>query len=88
MGDALHKKFTGLDGRDDPVLQGASGAISCRLMVGFLVFHQTADQPELTAPQVSRVSGKRQFAPGVSAEKPITLPYVDHEVEDSCIGLD
>ena len=33
MGDALRKKFTGLDGRDDPMLQDARGAISCRLWV-------------------------------------------------------
>ena len=34
MGDALRKTFTGLDGRDNPVLQGAAGAISCRFLVG------------------------------------------------------
>jgi len=33
MGDALRKRFTGLDGRDDLVLQDARGAISCRLLV-------------------------------------------------------
>jgi len=33
MGDALRKVFTGLDGRDDLVLQDASSAISCRLSV-------------------------------------------------------
>ena len=33
MGDALRKMFTGLDGRDDLVLQDASSAISCRLLV-------------------------------------------------------
>ena len=33
MGDALQERFTGLDGRDDPVLQDASSAISCRLLV-------------------------------------------------------
>ena len=33
MGDALRKKFTGLDGRDDLVLQDARHAISCRLWV-------------------------------------------------------
>ena len=33
LGDALHGRFTGLDGRDDPVLQDANGAISCRLSV-------------------------------------------------------
>ena len=34
MGDALRKAFTGLDGRDEPVLPDAAGAISCRLLVG------------------------------------------------------
>jgi len=33
--DALRKNFTGLDGRDDPMLQGGPGGISCRLSVGF-----------------------------------------------------
>jgi len=33
--DALRKEFAGLDGRDDPMLQDAAGAISCRLLVGF-----------------------------------------------------
>jgi hypothetical protein len=33
MGDAFRKMFTGLDGRDDPVLQDASKVISCRLLV-------------------------------------------------------
>jgi len=33
MGDALRKKFTGLDGRDDLMLQDAREAISCRLWV-------------------------------------------------------
>jgi len=33
MGDALRKRFMGLDGRDDLVLQGANRAISCRLSV-------------------------------------------------------
>jgi len=32
LGDALHKTFEGLDNRDDPVLQDASGAISCRFL--------------------------------------------------------
>lgn len=31
MGDALRNQFPGLCGRDDPVLQGARGAISCRM---------------------------------------------------------
>lgn len=38
LGDALRKKFADLDGRDDPMLQGAAGAISCRLLVGFASF--------------------------------------------------
>ena len=33
LGDALHKDFKGLDGRDEPMLQGTRGAISCRLLV-------------------------------------------------------
>ena len=33
MGDAFRKKFSGLDGRDDLVLQDVSSAISCRLWV-------------------------------------------------------
>ena len=33
MGDALRKKFTGLDGRDDPMFGNAVGAISCRFLV-------------------------------------------------------
>jgi len=33
IGDALHNKFTGLDGRDDLMLQDANSAISCRLSV-------------------------------------------------------
>ena len=33
MGDALQKKFENLDGRDDPMLQNTSGAISCRFLV-------------------------------------------------------
>ena len=33
MGDAFHNTYTGLDGRDDLVLQDAGGAISCRLLV-------------------------------------------------------
>ena len=32
--DALHKRFTGLDGRDDPMFQNrVSGAILCRFLV-------------------------------------------------------
>ena len=33
MGDAFRKKFAGLDGQDDLVLQDASNVISCRLFV-------------------------------------------------------
>jgi len=33
MGDALSKRFAGLDSRDELVLQDASGAISCRFSV-------------------------------------------------------
>lgn len=33
MGEALRKQFTGLDGRDDSMLQNTTGTISCRLLV-------------------------------------------------------
>ena len=33
MGNALRKKFKGLDGRDNPMFQNAAGAISCRFLV-------------------------------------------------------
>ena len=33
LGDALRKKFTDLDGQDDPMLQDVAGAILCRLLV-------------------------------------------------------
>jgi len=33
MQDALNKLFTGLDGRDDHVLEDAGGPVSCRLLV-------------------------------------------------------
>ena len=36
MGDALRKQFTGLDGRDKPVLNDANAAIACRLLVWLL----------------------------------------------------
>jgi len=32
MRDALRKRFTGLDGRDDPMFKETAGAISCRLL--------------------------------------------------------
>ena len=43
LGHALRKQFTGLDGRDDPVLQGTTGVISCRLMVWSFTL-STSDQ--------------------------------------------
>lgn len=33
MKRALDRAFTGLDGRDDPVLENANGPVSCRLLV-------------------------------------------------------
>jgi len=33
MQSALDQFFTGLDGRDDPVLENAGGPVSCRLLV-------------------------------------------------------
>ena len=46
MGDAFRKKFTGVDGRDDIVLQDTPGAISCRLWVRSsrqLLLHTSVD---------------------------------------------
>ena len=61
MGAALRKTFTDLDGRDDPMLQDASGAISCRLLVGLLWFsiRPPIRLPELTASKVPRLSCKQ-----------------------------
>jgi len=89
MGDALRKEFTGLDGRDDPVLQEAAGAISCRLLVGLLWSSLTPPvRPlKLSPPQVPGIPGQQQFVPGASTEL-IILPCIDYEVEDSRIGLD
>jgi len=43
LGNALRKEFVGLDGRDEPVLQDAAGAISCRLLVGSSsIYHKIA----------------------------------------------
>ena len=39
--EALRKEFENLDGRDDPVLQDSSGAISCRFMVIPSVPHES-----------------------------------------------
>ena len=56
MGDALRKKFTGLDGWDDPVLQEAASAISCRLLVSLPRFSRLL---ELTPPQVPWISSRQ-----------------------------
>lgn len=53
--DALHKEFTGLDGRDDPMLQDAAGSISCRLLVGRDGFFHRSSRADPS--EVSRVSG-------------------------------
>jgi hypothetical protein len=79
MGDALQKTFTGLDGRDDPVLTDAAGAISCRLLVRLL--WSSTRSLELTASQVSRISRQRQVMSGMSAE-PALQQRVDHRLED------
>lgn len=33
MEDAFRERFTGLDGRDEPMFQNSAGAISCRFLV-------------------------------------------------------
>lgn len=85
MRDALRKEFTGFDGRDDPVLQGAASAISCRLLVGLL--WPSIRPLELTPSQVPWVSCQQQFVPGVSTE-PIALPNIYHIMKDPRTGLD
>jgi len=56
VGDILRKEFTGLDGRDDPVLREAASAISCRLLVCLPLF---STRPlELTPSQVPRIPGQ------------------------------
>ena len=77
IGDALRKTFTGLDGRDDPVLTDAAGAISCRLLVRLPLY--STRSLELIPSQVSRVSRQRQVMSGMSA-KPVPRPRVDHHV--------
>jgi len=70
MGDAFHNRFTGLDGRDDLVLQGASSAISCRLSVSLLPHIPAC--AELTSSQVSRIPAQ-QITPGRNAcHRPIS----------------
>lgn len=51
LGDALRKTFEGLDSRDDPVLQDASGAISCRFMVGLSSVGHKIARVDLIHPQ-------------------------------------
>jgi hypothetical protein len=85
MGDALRKRFAGLDGRDDRVLKDPAGAISCRLLV--CLFWFSTRPLKLIPSQVPWVSNQQRFMPGMSTE-PITLSHVDHEMEDSRVGLD
>lgn len=53
LGVTLRKTFTELGGRDDPVLQEAAGAVSCRLLVGLPWFSRRPQ--ELTS--VSKQAG-------------------------------
>ena len=86
MGDALRKSFAELDGRDDPVLQDAQGAISCRLLVScgsplgrqttgvYLIPSSLGIQPTAVRPRYVR--------------QIVVLPRIHHGVEDPCVGLD
>ena len=55
MGDALRKVFTGLDGRDDTVLQNATQTVSCRL----LVWSSPCFPPRISADVASSSPGTR-----------------------------
>lgn len=55
MGDAFRKKFTGLDGRDDLVLQLAGDTFSCRLWV----------RSSYQLPSCMRVEGLVGSSPGI-----------------------
>ena len=84
LGDALRKTSTGLDGRDDPVLQEATSTISCRLLVR-LLWSSSRPLARLTLSPVPRVSSQ-QFVPGMSAEL-LMSSGADHTMEDSRIRL-
>lgn len=85
MGDAFRKTFTGLDGRDSPVLQDATGAISCRLLVGLLWL--SIRSLTLTPSKVPRVSSQQRSVPGTSTSQ-VALSRTNHGSEDPRIELD
>ena len=56
LGDALRKELADLDDQDDPMLEGAAGAISLRLKVGFS-WQFPIKVADLTPSQVPRIPG-------------------------------
>ena len=44
---ALNRIFTGLDGRDNPVLENANGPVSCRLLVCLSGFYEEKQLAEV-----------------------------------------
>ena len=86
LGAALRGDLENLDGLDDPVLHGASGAISCRfLVISFVSYFCT----ELTAfvysslvIQSTVVFFRYDFCVG------FTFPHINREVPDPCVELE
>ena len=67
LGNALRKKFAGLEGRDDLVLQNAKKAISCRFLVGFSCQHVSLYVvDELTSLRQVPWIPARRVAPGTN----------------------
>ena len=86
LGDALRKRFTGLDGRDDPMLPVPARAISCRLLVGFSCCLSTI-VAELNPLQVPRLPRLRSIVPGKTSPS-IMLSHVNHKAKGPRIELD
>ena len=61
MGNALRKKFAGLEGRDDLVLQDAKKAISCRFLVrlSFTLRRERSDKSASSSPDIRPTSRPR-----------------------------
>jgi len=84
MGDMLREVWVDLDGRDDPVLQDAAGAISCRFLVSSSsVFRRTF---RLTPSKVLWIPRLQWSVSGMTAA-PVVPPCTNYGLKDSCIEL-
>ena len=86
MGAALSRNLENLDGWDDPVLQEASGAISCRfLVISFVSYFCRGLNPSAYSSLVIQpavVFFRYDFCVG------FTFPRINREVPDPCVGLE